>query len=77
MTAKCSTRLFGLAGAFFAASILVGDVSAQASETKLSFEQAWAKCKQMLDSEKVPGTLTSNDRYLRGGACMAKFGYSL
>jgi len=45
---------------------------------KLTYEQAWAHCKALLDKEKTPGTTTmSNDRMVRGGACMKHYGYSL
>jgi hypothetical protein len=45
---------------------------------KLTYEQAWAHCKALLDKEKTPGTSTmSNERMVRGGACMKHYGYSL
>jgi hypothetical protein len=31
-------------------------------------------CKEQLDKEKIPGTTTPNERYLRGGACTKKYG---
>jgi hypothetical protein len=42
---------------------------------KVTYEQAWKPCKEQLDMEKIPGTTTLNERYLRGGACMKKYGY--
>ena len=39
-----------------------------------SYEQAWKLCKALLDKEKIPA-MNTNVRYLRGGACMKKFGY--
>jgi len=45
---------------------------------KLTYEQAWTHCKALLDKEKTPGTSTmSNERMVRGGACMKHYGYSL
>jgi len=45
---------------------------------KLTYEQAYAKCKSIMDKEGTPGTSTqSNVRYTRGAACMKKYGYKL
>ena len=45
---------------------------------KLTYEQAYAKCKSILDKEGTPGTSTqSNVRYTRGSACMKKYGHKL
>jgi hypothetical protein len=45
---------------------------------KLTYEQAWAHCKGILDKEKTPGTTTmGNERMVRGGACMKHYGYNL
>lgn len=52
-----------------------GVASAQnAKKRTVTYEQAWKLCKQALDKEKH-AVLDTNTRYLRGGACMAKFGY--
>lgn len=51
--------------------------SAAKREKTVSFERAWALCKAELDREKIPGPGISNDRYIRGGACMARYGYRL
>jgi len=49
-----------------------------ASAKKLTYEQAYAKCKSIMDKEGTPGTSTqSNVRYTRGSACMKKYGYRL
>ena len=52
------------------------DASAATKKKKVTYEQAWKLCKEQLDKENVPGTTTSNERYLRGGACMKNYGYS-
>jgi hypothetical protein len=45
---------------------------------KVSYEQAWAKCKAEIGAN-VPGsdTTTSAARQSAGGACMKKYGYRL
>ena len=49
-----------------------------ASAKKLTYEQAYAKCKSILDKEGTPGTGTqANVRYTRGAACMKKYGHKL
>lgn len=47
-----------------------------AKQKRVSHAQAWKICKAALDKEGPATPLNTNDRYLRGGACMAKFGYS-
>lgn len=46
-----------------------------ASAAGVSFAEAWRLCKAELDREHIPSVMTSNDRYLRGGACMRRYGY--
>jgi hypothetical protein len=49
-----------------------------ASAKKLTYEQAYAKCKSIMDKEGTPGTSTqSNVRHTRGAACMKKYGHKL
>jgi hypothetical protein len=56
---------------------VAGNASA-AKKKKVTFEQAWKLCKAELDKDKVPTTTgMSNERYIRGGACMKKYGYDL
>jgi hypothetical protein len=64
----------GLLGAAMIVTSASG-VSAAKRHKKVSYEQAWTLCKGELDREKIPGVGVSNDRYLRGGACMARYGY--
>jgi len=66
-----------LAAALVAAFGLT-DTASAATKKKLTYEQAYAKCKSIMDKEGTPGTSTqSNVRYTRGGACMKKYGYKL
>jgi len=61
-----------------AAVFATTDTAAAAKKKKVSFEQAWKLCKAQLDREKIPTTTgQSNERYIRGGACMKKYGYEL
>ncbi len=41
---------------------------------KVTYEQAWKLCKAKLDKEKIPAS--TNERYVRGGACMKEYGYN-
>ena len=51
---------------------------AVAAKKKLTYEEAYAKCKAILDKEGTPGTSTqSNVRHTRGAACMKKYGHKL
>lgn len=64
-----------LAVSFVAAIALCGAASAK---SKMSYEQAYAKCKTEI-SGNVPmsDTTTSAARYSAGAACMKKYGYRL
>jgi hypothetical protein len=59
----------------FTAFAMPSDASAQ-KQKKVSHAEAWRICKAMLDKEGPATPLNTNDRYMRGGACLAKFGYS-
>ena len=48
-----------------------------ATKKQLSYEQAWAYCKSLLDKERTPGDLAGNWRTYRGTACMLKYGYRI
>jgi hypothetical protein len=49
-----------------------------AAKKQLTYEEAYAKCKAILDKEGTPGTMTqSNVRHTRGAACMKKYGHKL
>ena len=65
-----------VAVAVAAAFGISADASAATKKKKVTYEQAWKLCKEQLDKEKIPGTTTSNERYLRGGACMKTYGYN-
>jgi hypothetical protein len=76
MTLK-NKLLLGILAVAFAAAFGLGN-SASAAAKKLTYEEAYQKCKAIMDKEGTPGTSTqSNVRYTRGSACMKKFGYKL
>jgi hypothetical protein len=55
------------------ATSLLGGVAFGAK--KITYAEAWRLCKAELDNSKTYAGWVSNDRYLRGGACMHKYGY--
>jgi len=73
---KYGNRLFV---ALLAASFALGFVdAASAAKKKLTYDEAYQKCKSILDKQRVPGTsLQANERYTRGAGCMKKYGYQL
>ena len=62
------------AGMLFAATDMT---SAQQAAKKLTYEQAWAFCKQQVTSVLGTDSTTSAGRYTRGAACMREQGYRL
>jgi len=66
---------------FLAAALAVAfglSDGASAAKKKLTYEEAYAKCKSIMDKEGAPGTSTqANVRHTRGAACMKKYGYKL
>jgi hypothetical protein len=63
--------------AIAATSGIFANASAASHHKKLSYEQAWAHCKALLDQEKTPGDLSGHSRTFRGSACMHKYGYRI
>jgi hypothetical protein len=76
MSNKQKTLVAVLTIAVAAPSGIVVNASA-ATKKKLSYEQAWAHCKSLLDAEKTPGDLAGHSRTFRGSACMHKYGYRI
>jgi hypothetical protein len=53
-------------------------VSPASAAKKVSYEQAWAKCKAEIGANvPMQDTTTSAARASAGGACMKKYGYRL
>ncbi len=55
---------------------LQGIASAQQAK-KLSYEQAWAQCKQEITKNVPAEAANTAGRYAAGGSCMHKYGYRL
>jgi hypothetical protein len=54
------------------------DNASATSKQKLTYEEAYQKCKAIMDKEGTPGTSTqANVRHTRGAACMKKYGHKL
>lgn len=52
--------------------------NASAQKKKLTYDEAYQKCKAIMDKEGTPGTTTqANVRHTRGAACMKKYGHKL
>lgn len=61
-----------------AAAFGFADNASAAAKKKLTYDEAYAKCKSIMDKEGTPGTGTqANVRYTRGAGCMKKYGYKL
>ncbi len=63
------------AGMLFAATDMTS--AQQQAAKKLTYEQAWAFCKQQVTSVLGNEATTSAGRYTRGAACMREQGYRL
>lgn len=79
MTSKRKLFVTLLATTVAAGFALIDNASAASKKKKVTFEQAWKLCKAELDDAKIPTTTGSNmnERYIRGGSCMMKYGYKL
>jgi prephenate dehydratase len=53
------------------------DVASAQQTKKLSYEQAWAQCKQEIGKNVPNESTTTAARYSAGGACMHKYGFRL
>ena len=70
-----TSRLLGLALATAIASS-TGFVLTAASQEKLTYEQAWKRC-MAFARDSGGGGGDQNTRFLRGGACMKKYGQNI
>jgi hypothetical protein len=73
------SKLFAtLLAATLVGAFCLADSASAATKKKLTYDEAYARCKSIMDKEGTPGTSTqSNVRYTRGAACMKKYGYRL
>jgi hypothetical protein len=60
-----------------AGTLVLAGVSGAVAQKKLSYEQAYARCKQEVDKIYQIGSGDVTGRALRGGACMKQHGYNL
>jgi hypothetical protein len=61
----------------FAAALAFGGVPGASAQGKVSYEQAWAKCKADIGANYPGEGGASAARYTRGAACMKQYGYRL
>jgi hypothetical protein len=69
----CRIVVLPLAGVFF----LSGIPDASAQKKKLTYQQAFAKCKEDVNRTFPGKEFDTAGRYARGGACMKQHGYFL
>jgi hypothetical protein len=78
-----ASRIVGIAAALLTAGALLAitmPASAQQKQKKISYEEAFRRCKAYMDKEKGSlgaGTTSDANKSTRGAACMRKFGYRL
>jgi hypothetical protein len=56
---------------------MAGTASAQTQKKKVTRDQAWEICRKEIQKEMPMQTTNQNQRFIRGGACMARFGHRL
>ena len=71
------TRLLGAVIALTAAVLLSPATTWAAKAKKMSYDEAWAECKQQVAAVMPSETGQSAARYSRGAACMKQHGYRL
>ena len=67
----CKMVALSLAGV-----LVVFSASDAFAQKKLTYEQAYRKCKQQVD-RTYPTAIETTGRYLHGGACMKQLGFDL
>jgi hypothetical protein len=75
-----SIVMLSVAAAFSIAAVLAVPASAQKTTKKISYEEAFKRCKAFIDKEKggfANSTTNELARTSRGAACMQKFGHRL
>jgi hypothetical protein len=59
-----------------AASVGFADRAVAQANKKVSYAEAFKRCKALVDKEiPLTGEEAQKERYLRGGACLKKYGY--
>jgi hypothetical protein len=77
---KSNLLSLGVALSVAMALALPGTALAQKTQKKISYEEAFKRCKAFMDKEKGSlgaGTTSDANKSTRGAACMRKFGHRL
>jgi hypothetical protein len=77
---KCNPLRIAVALSIATALTLPGTAIAQQPQKKISYEEAFKRCKAFMDKEKGSlggGTTADANKSTRGAACMLKFGHRL
>lgn len=77
---KCNMLRLSAALSIATALALPGTALAQTPQKKISYEEAFKRCKAFMDKEKGSlgaGTTSDANKSTRGAACMLKFGHRL
>lgn len=75
-----SKAMLCVAAALLMSTLLVVPASAQKAQKKISYEEAFKRCKAFIDKEKgglAHSTINEQTRTARGAACMRKLGHRL
>jgi len=67
----------GVFAVSFAAVLTFAGIPDASAQSKVSYEEAWAKCKADVVSQHGAGEGNTAAKYARGGACMKQYGYRL
>lgn len=68
---------WAITATFIAALACGGGSDALAAKKKMSYEDAYTKCKEELAGKLQPESQNSASRYAVAGGCMKKYGYRL
>jgi hypothetical protein len=61
----------------FAGVLIVFGAPGASAQKKLTYEDAYRRCKQQVDRTYPTGSEATTGRYLQGGACMKQYGFNL
>jgi len=77
---KPNLSRLGVALSIAMAVALSGSALAQSQQKKISYEEAFRRCKAFMDKEKGSlgaGTTSDANKTTRGASCMKRFGHRL
>ena len=67
----------GMFAVLFAAVLAFAGIPDASAQKKVSYEEAWVKCKADVTAHLGAGEGSTAGKYARGGACMKQYGYRL